>query len=220
MEYKQPEAAGEQPTPRHLRSAGQQMRSQLLDSAVPLFRARGLAAVSVSEIAKAAGAFPNQITYYFGSKDAMFVEAACREMLHVAQQAERRAGRARSLKGYKDALIQEVMGGDTLAFFIEALALGQRQPSLAPQIARTVDRLHREGARAFEQAMTSRRWRTIDSAATVAQRFWALVIGVALRSAAMGASTTDSINEVRALLNLGVVARSAPSNPLQLIKKA
>ena len=29
--------------------------------------------------------FLNQMTYYFGTKEALFVEAACREMLYVAR---------------------------------------------------------------------------------------------------------------------------------------
>ena len=40
------------------------------------------------EIARDAGAFPNQVTHHFGSKEALFVEAACRETLYVAREAE------------------------------------------------------------------------------------------------------------------------------------
>src|SRR5215472_18680211 len=67
---------------------GQRMRSRLLDAAAARFKARGFAGVSVAEIAADAGAFPSQITYYFGSKEALFVEAACREMLYLARDAE------------------------------------------------------------------------------------------------------------------------------------
>src|SRR6266436_4885179 len=60
---------------RATRSAGRQMRSRLLDAASRLFKQRGLAAVSIADIAAAADAFPSQITYYFRTKEALFVEA-------------------------------------------------------------------------------------------------------------------------------------------------
>ena len=65
---------------RATRSAGRRMRSLLLDGASRLFRERGLAGTSISDIAAAANAFPSQITYYFRTKEALFVEAACREL--------------------------------------------------------------------------------------------------------------------------------------------
>ena len=85
---------------RATRSAGRQMRSRLLDAASGLFKERGLAAVSIADIATAADAFPSQITYYFRTKEALFVEAACRDVLHVARAAEQHAGRQLSPEDY------------------------------------------------------------------------------------------------------------------------
>ena len=71
--------------PKHVaratRSAGRKMRSLLLDAASPLFRQRGLSGASITDIAAAANAFPSQITYYFRTKEALFVECACREWI-------------------------------------------------------------------------------------------------------------------------------------------
>ena len=58
------------------------------DAASALFKERGLNGASITAIAGAADAFPSQVTYYFRSKEAMFVEAACRDMLHIAKRAE------------------------------------------------------------------------------------------------------------------------------------
>ena len=80
---------------RATRSAGRQMRSRLLDGASRLFKERGLAGTSISDIAAAADAFPSQITYYFRTKEALFVEAACRDMLYLARAAEQAALKAR-----------------------------------------------------------------------------------------------------------------------------
>src|SRR5438093_12754984 len=73
---------------RATRTAGRRMRSLLLDGASRLFREKGLAGTSISDIAAAADAFPSQITYYFRTKEALFVEAACRDMLYVARATE------------------------------------------------------------------------------------------------------------------------------------
>jgi AcrR family transcriptional regulator len=88
------------PTPRHsvraTRTAGQKMRSRLLDVASMLFKAHGLNGTSITAIAGAADAFPSQVTYYFRTKEALFVEAACRDMLHIAERAEKAAARTRT----------------------------------------------------------------------------------------------------------------------------
>src|SRR6185369_9066107 len=94
-------AAGD---PRHAaratRSAGRKMRSLLLDAASPMFRERGLAGASISDIATAANAFPSQITYYFRTKEALFVKCACRELLYRARATEQAALKAHTPGDY------------------------------------------------------------------------------------------------------------------------
>src|SRR5260370_36920392 len=83
--------------PRHsvraTRTAGRAMRSRLLDAASRLFRQKGLAGVSIADIAEAADAFPSQITYYFRTKEALFVQAACRDRLCGGSAAEQHSGK-------------------------------------------------------------------------------------------------------------------------------
>src|SRR5882724_3503159 len=117
---------------RATRTAGRQMRSRLLDAASRLFKERGLAAVSIADIATAADAFPSQITYYFRTKEALFVEAACRDVLYVGRVAERHAGKQLSPQDYTRALVESVMGLDAVVLFIEAMTLTRRRQDLAP----------------------------------------------------------------------------------------
>src|SRR6195256_904385 len=126
---------------RATRSAGREMRSRLLDGASRLFRERGLAGTSISDIAAAADAFPSQITYYFRTKEALFVEAACRDMLYVARAAEQAALAAQTPRDYTRALVDSVMGADAVGFFVEALTLTRRRQDLAPLVERTIERL-------------------------------------------------------------------------------
>ncbi|MCJ9736118.1 TetR/AcrR family transcriptional regulator C-terminal domain-containing protein, partial [Bradyrhizobium sp. PRIMUS42] len=134
---------------RATRSAGRKMRSLLLDAASPLFRERGLSGTAITDIAAAADAFPSQITYYFRTKEALFVECACRELLYLARATEQAALKARTPRDYTLALAQTVTASDSVAFFAEALTLTRRRQDLAPLVERTIERLHGEGARAY-----------------------------------------------------------------------
>ena len=148
--------------PRHAvratRLAGRQRRSQLLDAASELFAERGLGDVSVADIAERANAFPSQVTYYFGSKEALFVEAACRGVLRAAAEVERAGARARSPKTYVRAIVATATSSPALPTFIEAMLLARRRRDLAPLVERTLVRLHAEGARAVQATLDRRNW--------------------------------------------------------------
>jgi AcrR family transcriptional regulator len=202
---------GEEPvrreSPRHsaraTRSAGQRMRSTLLDAASALFREHGLSGTSITAIAAAADAFPSQVTYYFRTKEALFVEAACRDVLHLAERIEKAAARARTPKAYATALADGVAGG--LALFVEALTLARRRQDLVPQVARTIERLHVEGARAYGGQMARHGWRTHHPPEISSRRFWTMALGIALEghatgrsNAAMAAAMREALGEVAA----------------------
>jgi len=201
---------------RAMREPGRRMRSHLLDVAVGLFKLRGLSAVSVSEIAQAADAFPSQVTYYFRTKEALFVEAACREILYTGQHAEQAAATAPTLAQYTRTLVESVVASPGLALFIEALALARRRQDLAPLIERTFERLHAEGDRAYGAIRDLRGWPHDDDPAMRARRFWALALGSVLRGAATGLGTADCARDMLDLLfdakaDEKLPARTAPT---------
>jgi AcrR family transcriptional regulator len=183
------EAAGD---PKHAvratRSAGRKMRSLLLDAASPLFRERGLSGTAITDIAAAADAFPSQITYYFRTKEALFVECACRELLYLARATEQAALMARTPRDYTRALAETVTASDSIAFFAEALTLTRRRQDLAPLVERTIERLHAEGARAYAGQVARHGWRSLRAPDESSRRFWAVAIGVILEGFAMGRS--------------------------------
>jgi AcrR family transcriptional regulator len=183
------EAAGD---PKHAtratRSAGRKMRSLLLDAASPLFRERGLSGTAITDIAAAADAFPSQITYYFRTKEALFVECACRELLYLARATEQAALKARTPRDYTHALAETVTASDSIAFFAEALTLTRRRQDLAPLVERTIERLHSEGARAYAGQVDRHGWRSLRAPDESSRRFWAVAIGVILEGYAMGRS--------------------------------
>jgi AcrR family transcriptional regulator len=185
---------------RATRSAGRKMRSLLLDAASPLFRERGLSGTAITDIATAADAFPSQITYYFRTKEALFVECACRELLYLGREIEQAAEKARSPRDYTQALTETVTASDSIAFFAEALTLTRRRQDLAPLVERTIERLHTEGTRAFAGQMARHGWRSLRAPDETSRRFWAVAIGVVLEGYAMGRSPEQLCTEMLRVL--------------------
>ena len=222
MAPKQTETAVE-PTasdPRHAaratRTAGRRTRSLLLDGASRLFKERGLAGASIADIAAAANAFPSQITYYFRTKEALFVEAACRDVLYVARAAEQAALRAQSPRDYTRALVEAVTATDSVAFFAEALTLTRRRPDLAPLVERTIERLHVEGMRAYAGQIERHGWRSLRDPDASSRRFWALAIGVIVEGYAIGRSPEELAAEMLRVLGDQATTK-AGSSRLRLI---
>jgi AcrR family transcriptional regulator len=195
---------------RATRTAGRQMRSRLLDAASALFKDRGLSGVSIADIAAAVDAFPSQITYYFRTKEALFVEAACRDVLYAGRAAEEAAAGAATTRGYTRALVDSVMQADALPFFAEALTLTRRRQDLAPLIERTVARLHAEGLRAYEGQIKAHGWRSRLDPETSARRFWAIALGIALEGYATGRATDELAADM-----LRVLDAQADPNPIE-----
>ncbi|QOZ10055.1 TetR/AcrR family transcriptional regulator C-terminal domain-containing protein [Bradyrhizobium sp. CCBAU 51765] len=214
------EAAGD---PKHAaratRSAGRKMRSLLLDAASPLFRERGLSGTAITDIAAAADAFPSQITYYFRTKEALFVECACRDLLYLARATEQAALKARTPREYTHALTATVTASDSVVFFAEALTLTRRRQDLAPLVERTIERLHGEGARAYASQVARHGWRSLRAPDESSRRFWAVAIGVILEGYAMGRSPEELCAEMLRLL--GEQARSTGDTArLRLVEEA
>jgi AcrR family transcriptional regulator len=185
-------------------AVGKETRRAILEAASRLFRERGIAGVSKADIAAAAGVFPSQLGYYFGTKEALFVEAACRDVLHLASAVERAAARTRSPATYVRALVRTALDSPALLFFAEAVLIARTHPELAVRVSDAFQRLHREGERAVVENLVKRGWRIRTSAEAEARGFWAAVLGVALEQSAFGSAfrpaTADAT--VQLVLNL------------------
>jgi AcrR family transcriptional regulator len=217
------EAAPDMPAgdPKHAvratRTAGRKMRSLLLDAASRLFRELGLSGTSIADIAAAADAFPSQITYYFRTKEALFVEAACRDMLYLARAAEQAAVKANTPRDYTRALVETVTATDTVAFFAEALTLTRRRQDLAPLVERTVERLHAEGLRAYASKIERHGWRSLREPDATSRRFWALAIGVMVEGYAMGRAPDALCAEMLRVLGEQAATHASATARLRLV---
>jgi AcrR family transcriptional regulator len=178
---------------------GPRMRSRLLDAAAARFKAHGFADVSVAEIATDAGAYPSQVTYYFGTKEALFVEAACREMLYLARAAEAASAAAPDPR-YVEVMVESVIGAPGLNLFVEALAMAHRRLDLQPLVQRTFERLDAESDRALREHRT-REGQPPGETAIPAHRFWVIALGMGARGGASGEPRETLIAEMLALIN-------------------
>lgn len=194
------------PSPRHrtraTRDHGRRTREALLASARRLFAERGWHGVTTADIAAAADAFPSQVTYYFGSKEALFVEAACREVLELGAAVERAGASATTRLDYARALVRTALASPALPRFAEALTLARQHPELAAHVAGTLERLHREGARAWEETCRRRRWRRRATGDAVARGFWAQLLGLCVEFAACGEAVDVAAAEAAVLATL------------------
>ncbi len=175
---------------RATRVEGIATRRRILDHAVSLFVESGLGGVSLRTIANAADVFPSQVNYYFESKEALFVEAACREALHIGNAVEKAGSGATSPEEYVSAILRAAFDSPSLLLFAEAMSVARFHSSLKEQVGETLGQLHREGERAVAETLALHDWSLRTSPAVEAEAYWATVLGVALQQAALPPGST------------------------------
>jgi TetR/AcrR family transcriptional regulator, regulator of cefoperazone and chloramphenicol sensitivity len=162
------------------RARGRRTRDAILRAAETLFAERGPAAVSVADIAGAAGAHPNQITYYFGSKDALFVEAAFRLLLHQAQRLEPIGLRKRTPESFRAALARTALALPAVPVAVHAMSVSRLRPELHASVQQSLSVLFLQAERYLSAVLERRGW-TVDRPAAVEVRtFWTTVFGARL----------------------------------------
>ncbi|MGW9413349.1 TetR/AcrR family transcriptional regulator C-terminal domain-containing protein [Arthrobacter cupressi] len=159
---------------------GRATRRRLIETAARLGRERHGVQLSVAEIAKAAGAFPNQVTYYFGSKDSLLVHAAFLALLHDTRRIERIGRQAPDAAAFRRNIARAVLALPSLPSVAGALASGIAKAELAPVVDQHLHLLFRQSERFVSQLVDSRGWslgRPID---VEARTFWSAALGAAL----------------------------------------
>lgn len=158
------------------------MRARLLEEAASLFADRDVEAVSVAEVAAAAGAHANQVTYYFGSKDALFVHAAFLLLLREAERLEPVGARQRTPKAFRVALARTALALPAVPLAVRAMSITRRRPELRPVAEQNLAVLFRQARRYLEAILERHGW-VIDRPADVETRtFWSGVFGARLIS--------------------------------------
>ena len=201
------------PQTRASREGGQKTRITLIEAAAKLFLQSGFDQVSVTDIAAAAEAFPNHITYHFGGKDALFVEAASHAMLRTAKQAERITRKSDSIESHARVLIAHLLGpgAPAVMLFAEAMLLARRKSTLGDCIRRTLATLNEAGETAMVETLMRTGWKTTVLPATITRGFWAAIFGLALEKAATGQDFEYESAEAVALLMMNLDLHRSPA---------
>ena len=174
------------------RSRGRRTRALILDRAVALFGERGFDRVSVADIAAGAGAHPNQITYYFGSKDALFVQAAFLMLLRDAARLEPVGRRQRSPESFRAALARTALVLPAVPIAVQAMSITGRRPELRPLAEHSLGLLFHRAERYLTAVLARRGWVVDRPAAVEARTFWSAVLGARLISeSGFGGRTSD-----------------------------
>lgn len=189
------------PTNRASRTAGKATRLALLRAAGEVFADQGETA-SVAQICQRADAFPNQVTYYFGSKEQLFVEVACAAVLRAGRHAEKAASTATTVREYTHSLISTLLGAEArnVELFTTAMLLVSRRPDLREQITDTLRTLHERGESALMHTLVRTGWELRADIGVEARAFWSAVFGLIVQKAATGEEFGYSLEEAVAVI--------------------
>jgi TetR/AcrR family transcriptional regulator, regulator of cefoperazone and chloramphenicol sensitivity len=171
---------------------GRRTRARILDQAVALFARQDYATVSVAEIARSAGAHPHQVTYYFGSKDALFVQAAFLLLLREARRLEPIGLRQRTPAAFRAAVARITLALPAVPVAVQAMSISRRRPELHAVAQQYLSVLFRQAEHYLAGVLERHDW-VIDRPVEVEVRtFWSAVLGARLISeAGYGGHSTE-----------------------------
>lgn len=163
---------------------GRSTRYRIIEQTARLYVQHPGADPSVAQIAAAAGVFPNQVTYYFGSKDSLLVHAAFLGLLHDAEEIESVGLRAADAAAFRSQIAAAVLAMPSLPVVARTLAAGVSRPALAPVVDKHLNLLLRQSARHLRHLMRERGWSLARPPEVEARTFWSTALGAVLMARA------------------------------------
>jgi AcrR family transcriptional regulator len=171
---------------------GRVTRYRIIEQAARLWSESGSAEPSVAEIALAAGVFPNQITYHFGSKDALLVHAAFLRLLHDAKRFESIGEAARDAAAFRRNIARVIHAAPSLPLVARALAAGITTPELGSVIDTHLRILFHQSEYYLRRIANRRGWKLERHIETEVRTFWSAALGAVLLShAGVGGTSAD-----------------------------
>ncbi|WAC57179.1 TetR/AcrR family transcriptional regulator C-terminal domain-containing protein [Gordonia sp. SL306] len=186
---------------RGTREAGKATRRALLSAATEVFVEQGETA-SIAQICQRAGAYPNQVTYYFGSKEQLFVEVACAAVLRAGRHAEDAAASATTVREYTNTLVSSLLGAQArnVELFTTAMLLVSRRADLRDSISDTLRTLHERGEEALMRTLVRTGWQLRAEIGVEAKAFWSAIFGLIVQKAATGPDFDDNLEDAVAVI--------------------
>lgn len=138
------------------------------------------APVTVSEIARAAGVYPNQITHHYGSKDRLVLDAAFTLFLRDTSRLQAAGRRSRTPEGFRSVLARTALAMPSTPLVVRALATSGGDPALRGRVRLLLALLFRQSERYLDRIVTEHGWRSPNGVARDARTFWSAVFGATL----------------------------------------
>jgi AcrR family transcriptional regulator len=173
---------------------GRSTRYRIIEQTALLSARQPGAEPSVAQIAAAAGVFPNQVTYYFGSKDSLLVHAAFLGLLQDAKGIESIGLRSGSAAAFRTDIARAVLSLPSLPAVARALAAGISRPALAPVVEKHLDLLFRQSERYVRRLARERGWLLDRAPAAEARTFWSAALGAVLLARAGAADAAAGLD--------------------------
>lgn len=136
--------------------------------------------VTVSEIARAAGVYPNQITHHFGSKDRLMLDAAFTRFLRDTTRLQTAGRRARSAEGFRRTLARTALAMPATLLVVRALAATGDDAGQRERVRLLLAVLFRQSERYLERVAAERGWTSASGVGRDARTFWSAVFGATL----------------------------------------
>jgi TetR/AcrR family transcriptional regulator, regulator of cefoperazone and chloramphenicol sensitivity len=165
-----------------VRARGRRTRARILDQAAELFAGQDYASVSVAEIARSAGAHPHQVTYYFGSKDALFVQAAFLLLLRDARRLEPIGLRQRTPAAFRAAVSRTTLALPAVPVVVRAMSISRLRPDLQKLAQHRLAILFRQAEHYLARVLERHDWELDRPIAVEVRTFWSAVLGARLIS--------------------------------------
>ncbi|MGU3408715.1 TetR/AcrR family transcriptional regulator C-terminal domain-containing protein [Microbacterium sp. M1A1_1b] len=180
---------------------GQATRARILAAAADLLADRGVRAMTVGDVARAAGVYPNQITHHFGSKDRLVVDAAFVRFLRDTTRLQTAGRRASSPEAFRQVLARTALAMPSTGLLVAALGTAQDDDALRERTGTLLAVLFRQSERYLERVVAEHDWTSEHGIPRDARTFWSAVFGAVLFATA-GAVGGPSDVDVAATISI------------------
>lgn len=136
-------------------------------------------AVTVSEIARAAGVYPNQITHHYGSKDRLVLDAAFALFLRDTTRLQAAGRRAGSADAFRQVLARTALAMPSTLLVVRALAAAG-DDAQRERVRLLLAVLFRQSERYLERVVAEHGWTSPSGVGRDARTFWSAVFGATL----------------------------------------
>ncbi|NIJ05797.1 TetR/AcrR family transcriptional regulator C-terminal domain-containing protein [Frigoribacterium faeni] len=163
---------------------GAATRARILAATAGLLSASEPRGITVSEIARAAGAYPNQITHHFGSKDRLVLDAAFALLLRDTTRLQAAGRRATDVGQFREVLARTALAMPATVIVVQALARAGDDAPQRERVRLLLAVLFRQSERYLERVTRERDWTSASGVGRDARTFWSAVFGATLLASA------------------------------------